>query len=53
MDGMAQQPIRRRGLYLEYRLAKQKDSTYTVEETELGDMQRAIRTVRSRSAEWG
>jgi acetyl esterase/lipase len=38
---------------LKYRLAKQKNSTYTVEETELGDMQRAIRTVRSRSAEWG
>jgi endo-1,4-beta-xylanase len=38
---------------LKYRLAKQKDSTYTVEETELGDMQRAIRTVRSRSKEWG
>ena len=29
---------------LKYRLAKQKNSTYTVEETELGDMQRAIRT---------
>jgi acetyl esterase/lipase len=38
---------------LKYRLAKQKNSTYTVEETELGDMQRAIRTVRSRSMEWG
>jgi acetyl esterase/lipase len=38
---------------LKYRLAKEKDSTYTVEETELGDMQRAIRTVRSRSSEWG
>jgi acetyl esterase/lipase len=38
---------------LKYRLAKQKDSTYTVEDTELGDMQRAIRTVRSRSTEWG
>ena len=38
---------------LKYRLAKQKDSTYTVEETELGDMQRAIRTVRSRTTEWG
>jgi endo-1,4-beta-xylanase len=38
---------------LKYRLAKQKNSTYTVEETELGDMQRAIRMVRSRSAEWG
>jgi acetyl esterase/lipase len=38
---------------LKYRLARQKDSTYTVEGTELGDMQRAIRTVRSRSKEWG
>ncbi len=38
---------------LKYRLAKQTNSTYTVEETELGDMQRAIRTVRSRSTEWG
>jgi dienelactone hydrolase len=38
---------------LKYRLAKQENSTYTVEETELGDMHRAIRTVRSRSAEWG
>ena len=38
---------------LKYRLARQKNSTYTVEGTELGDMQRAIRTVRSRSKEWG
>lgn len=38
---------------LKYRLARQKGSTYTVEGTELGDMQRAIRTVRSRSREWG
>jgi len=38
---------------LKYRLAKQKNSTYTIEGTELGDMQRAIRTVRSRSKEWG
>jgi dienelactone hydrolase len=38
---------------LKYRLARQKDSEYTVEGTELGDMQRAIRTVRSRSKEWG
>jgi acetyl esterase/lipase len=38
---------------LEYRLARQKGSTYTVEGTELADMQRAIRTVRSRSREWG
>ena len=38
---------------LKYRLAKEPNSSYTVEETELGDMQRAIRTVRSRSKEWG
>jgi endo-1,4-beta-xylanase len=38
---------------LKYRLAKAKNSTYTVEGTELGDMQRAIRVVRSRSTEWG
>jgi acetyl esterase/lipase len=37
---------------LQYRLARAKDSTYTVEGTELGDMQRAIRVVRSRSTEW-
>ncbi len=37
---------------LKYRLARQKDSTYTVEGTELGDMQRAVRIVRSRSKEW-
>jgi acetyl esterase/lipase len=37
---------------LKYRLAKQKDSTYTVEGTELADVQRAIRLVRSRAAEW-
>jgi dienelactone hydrolase len=38
---------------LKYRLARQKDSSYTVEGTELSDMQRAMRTVRSRSKEWG
>ena len=38
---------------LKYRLAKENDSNYTVEGTELADMQRAIRTVRSRSKEWG
>jgi acetyl esterase/lipase len=38
---------------LKYRLARQKNSAYTIEGTELGDMQRAIRTVRSRSKEWG
>jgi acetyl esterase/lipase len=38
---------------LKYRLAREKGSQYTVEGTELSDMQRAIRVVRSRSAEWG
>ena len=37
---------------LKYRLARQKGSKFTVEGTELGDMQRAIRLVRSRSREW-
>lgn len=37
---------------LKYRLAKEKGSTYTVDKDELGDMQRAIRLVRSRAAEW-
>jgi endo-1,4-beta-xylanase len=34
-------------------LARENNSKYTVEGTELGDMQRAIRIVRSRSKEWG
>src|SRR5271165_5034149 len=38
---------------LKYRLAQEKGSTYTIEGTELADIQRAIRTVRSRAAEWG
>lgn len=38
---------------LKYRLAREKGSTYTIEGTELGDLQRAIRVVRSRSGEWG
>ena len=37
---------------LKYRLAKEKGSTYTVEKDEIGDMQRAIRLVKSRAAEW-
>jgi acetyl esterase/lipase len=37
---------------LKYRLAREKGSTYTIEGTELGDTQRAIRLVRSRAAEW-
>jgi len=37
---------------LKYRLAKEKGSTYTIEKDEIGDMQRAIRLVKSRAAEW-
>ena len=37
---------------LKYRLAKVTNSTYTVDRDELGDMQRAIRLVRSRADEW-
>lgn len=37
---------------LKYRLAKQEGSTYTVEGNSLADVQRAIRVVRSRAAEW-
>jgi endo-1,4-beta-xylanase len=38
---------------LKYRLAREKGSTYTIEGDELRDVQRAIRLVRSRAAEWG
>ena len=38
---------------LRYRLAREKGSQYTVEGTELGDIQRALRVVRSRSSDWG
>jgi acetyl esterase/lipase len=41
------------GLVLKYRLAREAGSTYTVEGNSLPDMQRAIRLVRSRAAEWG
>lgn len=37
---------------LKYRLAKEKGSTYTIEKDEIGDMQRAIRLVKARAAEW-
>ena len=37
---------------LKYRLAKAKNSTYTVDKDELNDMQRAIRLVHSRAVEW-
>jgi acetyl esterase/lipase len=38
---------------LKYRLAKATNSTYTVDRDELADIQRAIRLVRSRAADWG
>jgi endo-1,4-beta-xylanase len=38
---------------LKYRLAKEKGSTYTVDGDEMADVQRAIRTVKARAAEWG
>jgi endo-1,4-beta-xylanase len=38
---------------LKYRLAKEEGSSYTVEGTELGDVQRALRLIRSRAVEWG
>ncbi len=37
---------------LKYRLAREKDSSYTIEGTSLLDTQRAITLVRSRAAEW-
>jgi endo-1,4-beta-xylanase len=38
---------------LKYRLARETNSTYTIDDHALADMQRAIRLVRSRAAEWG
>jgi endo-1,4-beta-xylanase len=38
---------------LKYRLAKEENSTYTIEQHELADIKRAIRLVRSRAKEWG
>ncbi|MBA2562279.1 MAG: alpha/beta hydrolase [Chitinophagaceae bacterium] len=37
---------------LKYRLARDSNSTYTIEKDELADIQRAIRLVRSRAKEW-
>ena len=37
---------------LKYRLAREKGSTYTIEGESLSDVQRAIRLVRSRAADW-
>ncbi len=41
------------GFVLKYRLAREKDSTYTIEGTSLSDTQRAIKVIKSRAAEWG
>ena len=38
---------------LKYRLAREKDSTYTIQDHAMADTRRAIRTVRSRAKEWG
>jgi acetyl esterase/lipase len=40
-------------LVLKYRLAREKESTYTVEGHALADTQRAIRVAGSRATEWG
>lgn len=37
---------------LKYRLAREPGSTYTIQEHAMADARRAIRTVRSRAAEW-
>jgi acetyl esterase/lipase len=37
---------------LKYRLAKDTNSTYTIDKEELADVQRAIRFVRNRAKEW-
>lgn len=38
---------------LKYRLSKEPGSTYSIDETELSDIQRAIRLIKSRAKEWG
>ena len=45
-------PARHGALVLKYRLSREKDSTYFLEKDAVGDMQRAIRLVRSRAKEW-
>jgi endo-1,4-beta-xylanase len=37
---------------VKYRLAREQGSTYTIEDHEFADVKRAIRTVRSKAAEW-
>ena len=38
---------------LKYRLAREKDSAYTIQDHAMADTRRAIRTLRSRAKEWG
>jgi endo-1,4-beta-xylanase len=38
---------------LKYRLAREKGSTYTIQDHAMADTRRALRLVRSRAAEWG
>ena len=38
---------------LKYRLAREPGSTYTIQDHAMTDTRRALRTVRSRAAEWG
>ena len=38
---------------MKYRLAREKGSTYTLQEHAMADTRRALRTVRSRAQEWG
>ena len=40
------------GFVLKYRLAREPESTYSIEVHALGDAQRAIRLIRSRAEEW-
>jgi endo-1,4-beta-xylanase len=40
------------GFVLQYRLAREEGSTYTIEEHALADTQRALRLVRHRASEW-
>ena len=40
------------GLVLKYRLAREKESTYTIEGTSLSDTHRAIKLIKSRASEW-
>ena len=41
------------GFVLKYRLAREKDSTYTIEGASLADTYQAIRVVKQRAAAWG